>query len=297
MERLPHMKLLGLELSNGLVAVSLVCGSIFATSAVAQTPVIEYFEVHNDTEVGIGFVSDDKNLYVGGCGVFLIAERRPSDRCIFPQGIRWATVTADGTRLFATTFDPSTSKSTSFQLDAATGAVLGSKKGIHFAPPIAIHPTNQFWVGVRAAGNYQGPETIDVVSSETWKSVRRGVPSHVRRIFKLEFSEGGRFLLINGGPPLGAVLDAKTWQTARSSNTQLSSSLGNNGRFSVGREGGGLKIVDMTNGQTVGYIAMETSPDAPQLAFSQNGQWGAVKGYIERNGVKIYAFALIKFPR
>ena len=257
---------------------------------------VEYFDAGDPSYAGIGFLSDNKSLFIGECRTFDLNEKRPSADCRFPANTRWGTVSPDGSLVLVTTVEPKSNKVMSFQVDGATGRVLSSKKGIHFAPPVAIHPSNGYWAVARAGKNVNASETIAIVDSK-WRVRKAGIYADTQRIFALSFSFDGSELLVNGGGPLdGATLQTSTWEPK---NVATAPYLLRNtaGTVAITTKDKALMLVDPSTGAELQTLEIDVSNEDPQAAVSPDGQWFAAKGYRQDGPQRRYALALVRLTK
>lgn len=296
------MKFLALNFSKLKVAMPFVLASLIAfpcnlTFAATSVTKVEYFDGGDPSNSGLGFIADGKTLYVGGCQVFDLASRTKPSGCRYPAHTRWANVSPDGTLILSTSIIPNGNKSMSFQIDAVTGKIFSSKPGLHFVPPIAIHPNNRFWAASRAGKTASASETI-VVIDRRWKILKDNLYGETQRIFALEFNNEGSRLLVNGGGPVdGTTLQTATWKTEKG---KLSTAivpgilqLSPDNRLGVKVEGIKLAIVDISTGATITTVDLDVTDGEPQIAFSPDGRWFSAKGYRVIEDQRQYVFALL----
>lgn len=281
-----------------VAVVSLIVATGSLSLAATAVDKIEYFDGGDPSYSGIGFISDGKTLYVGGCQVFDLVSRTKLNGCRYPTNTRWATVSPDGTLILATSINSKTksNRSTSFQIDALTGRILSSKPGLHFVPPVAIHPSNRYWAAVRAGKATSASETV-VAIDRNWIILKDHVYGETQRIFALEFTGDGSKLLVNGGGPIdGATLQTATWKMAKqASDVTLEQGIlqrSPNGRLVAKMEGTKLVLMDITTSATITTIDLDVSDGEPQVAFSWDGRWFAAKGHRMFGNQRHYVFAL-----
>jgi hypothetical protein len=263
----------------------------------AAAATVSYYALPDPGLTGLGFLADGKSLYVGGCSVFDLAARRQLTGCRYPLRVRWGTVSPDGTLLLATSFDGDGSRAKSFQLNAQTGAILSTRPGIHFAPPIAVHSSNTYWAASKGSKSSSAAETVSIID-KNWKVVKSGIYANTQRIFTLEFS-GNEKLLINGGGPVdGATLETFTWSIGKSDHSADASSAirqrSNDGRFGFRLTQRAVEVVSLPELALLAQIDFDPNLEEPQVAFSPDGQWFAAKGYRTTNANRQYEFALLR---
>lgn len=293
MKFLVHSRL-GASLALACVSLSIA----FCAQACAATTHIEveYFDAGDPSYTGIGFISDKKSLFFGGCRTFDLEFKRPSQKCRFPADTRWGTVSPDGSLVLATTVEPRSNKAMSFQLDAVTGRVLSSRQGIQFAPPVAIHPSNSYWAVAHAGRDANASETLTIVDRQ-WKVRKSGIYAQTQRIFALSFSFDGSELLVNGGGPVdGATLQTSTWQP---NNVAAARYLLKNPEetIAVVAKGKTLALVDPSTGAELQTLDLDVSGEELQMAISPDGQWFAAKGYRQDGERRRYSLALVKLTK
>lgn len=295
------MKSLAHNFTHSIVISTLgLCATTATVYGQVPAQIVGYFDVSNRTEVGIGFPGGGKSLYVGGCGVFNLQERRFENECIYPDSIRWAAMSPDGSRLLATVTDKHGKRAKSLQIDATTGRILTTHPGIYFAPPVAIDPSNGFWIAPQAGAHDQGGELLKVTAIGQWEPTVSAIFADVPRIFSLMFAQKGRRLIVNGGPPAGSILDATDWSMVNI-NLQLpdlGAMQSHDGRFRVNILPNGMQLVKNETKETLVEVELDMSREDPQLAFSWDGKWFAAKGYRPplSNNESIYSFVLIRLP-
>jgi hypothetical protein len=257
-----------------------------------------YANLAEPSEYGLGFLSDGKSLYAGGCRVFDLMSQTFGDKCRFPRNTRWGHVSPDGSMMLATTVDPHTKIARSLQINTADGRVLTSRPGIHFATPVAIHPNNKFWAVARAGSGAQGPETVDVIR-HTWVPKIKGVYADTDRIFDLSFSAAGDVLSVNGGGSLdGGLISTTTWKLLpRQKHSGLVALRANSdGTFEARIDGQRVVVVEITTQREIVSLALDVSNEEPQVAFSSDGKWFAAKGYRQAGGERTYAVGVVNLP-
>jgi hypothetical protein len=299
MELQQPMKLLDRSRFSSLSVLS--CAFFSITFHAAAWPVsavldVEYFDAGDPSYTGIGFIADKKSLFVGGCRTFDLESKRLSKDCRFPADTRWGNVSPDGSLVLITTVEPRGSKATSLQLDAVTGRVLSTRKGIQFAPPVAIHPSNNYWAVARAGKDASASETVTIVDRQ-WKVRKSGIYAETQRIFALSFSVDGSELLVNGGGPLdGATLETSTW---RAKGVTSSSYLMRNaeGTVAVIARQKALVLIDPSTGADIQALDLDVSGEELQAALSPDGQWFAAKGYRQEVERRRYVFALVRLKK
>jgi hypothetical protein len=278
----------------------LLCLALAAMPTFSTTNPVEYHDAGDPSYHGLGFLEGGRELYVGGCQVFSIDARTRPAGCRYPMHTRWASVSPDGSMVLATAVNPHTQRAKSYILDAQSGKVLSAKPGIRFAPPVAVHPKNQYWAVVRGPGKGDASETVEIVNRD-WSVRQRGLYAETHRIFSLEFSPSGHELYVNGGGPTdGATLDTDSWRVMAAPQVQPSAGLllrSANGRFLLRQQDAQVVVVDVSMGRNVAAIDLDLSREEPQAAFSQDGRWLAVKGYTRDVGNQRYVFALVPLPR
>jgi WD40 repeat protein len=276
---------------------------VYAVQASAQTAAkpadVYYAPLKSPSEFGLGFVAGGRTLYAGGCRTFDLATRSFEPDCRYPANTRWGHVSIDGQLLLATTIDPKTQAAVSYQIDAGNGHVRASKKGLHFAPPVAIHPGNKLWAAVRAGRNAQASETIEIVGMN-WQTLKRGVYGNTRRVFDLKFSEDGNSLLVNGGDlDDGALLSTKDWKPIKDAPAQDASVLrsSRDGKFAAKIKDSTIVVLNTATQATVAVLEIDASPDEPQCAFSPDGRWFAAKGFRGRGADRTYSMGLVQLVK
>lgn len=300
-----HMKSLDHSVyqSLPLIIAGLLCGALGGSAyagdpAVAQ---IRYVAVDNPHEFGLGFLSDNKTLYIGGCRTLDVERAALEERCRYPENIKWGHVSPDGSLLLATTISPGTSKSISYQIDAQTGHVQSLHLGIFFAPPVAVHPSNQFWAVPRAGKTAAASETISIVN-RNWRTLKRGIYAGSQRLFSLQFSPDGKRLLANGGDPDdGAVISTATWEQDGSTDSRPKL----NGlvawspdhRFGFRLSGKVGVVIDLKSQDIVAQFEINMTDEEPQAAFSCDSHWIAAKGYSLINGERRYTVGLLELAQ
>jgi hypothetical protein len=187
---------------------------IFFISAAGQDVLVTVSGVHRieipeNSGSGLGFLDDGKQLYYGGCSTISIDQLAINHGCRYPEMIRWSKISYDGSLILATTGDPQKKNSRSFQLDARTGKILSMRNGIWFDPPVAIHPTDKYWVSVEDKTGGQGSETL-VINGRDWKTKKSNIYAGSKRIDYLRFSPSGQFLYASGDELW--KLDTKSWK-------------------------------------------------------------------------------------
>lgn len=311
MEPLLPMKVLGPKSFNQLIvrsrftfllAILLGIASEIAYSAVTVES-LEYIRATNPGVNGIGYVADGKSLYLGGCQVFDLESKSTRSGCRYPLNTRWGSVSPDGTLVLATTIDPKTKESTSFQLDAVSGKVHSSKRGIHFAPPIAIHPSNRFWVGAQAGRTSSTSETL-VVIDRGWHTSKDKIYVNTQRIFSIAFTADGSELIVNSGNSIdGAKVWTATWQVSSqpigTENAEVSGILikSADNRVGVRLESGALALIDLHDGNVVALLDLDMTEGEPELAFSPDGRKFAAKGYRLVDGRRQFGAVLVQFGK
>jgi hypothetical protein len=297
------MKSLALEQRSGCLRAVLLLASAAAcvlghTAAVQAAPaIVSYYELNEPSLTGLGFLADGKSLYVGGCSVFDLESRRQLAGCRYPANVRWGNVSPDGTLLLATAVDANGGHAKSFQLNSQTGTVHSVRQGIHFSPPIAIHPNNRLWAAAEGGKSESAAETVSI-TGRNWKIIRNRIYADTQRIFALEFVNAGTLLLVNGGGPMGgATLNTSTW-SARTDDKTMSAVVpvlqrSSDGRFAIQTSQTAVEIVSLTDQLAIARLDFEPNAEEIQAAFSQDGRWLAMKGYRLFNGSRKYGFALL----
>lgn len=264
--------------------------------AAPQRPTIQYVVAGNASQTGIGFLADGKSLFVGGCQPFDLVLRDFPKGCRYPAGIRWATVSPDGSLLLATELNAKNGQARSMQINAVSGQVISVRKGIHFAPPIAIHPSNAYWATVVANKRVAGSETVSLVD-RSWKVRKSQIYGETRRIFSLSFDAEGRVLFVNGGGPIdGVSLDAETWKLVdsdREGGANGALLVSSNGMFGVRREGMRLLVFEVHSQRVIAELSLDTTSSEPEMAFAADGTKFAAKGYFIKDGRRTFGFALL----
>lgn len=261
-----------------------------------QISTVEYIEAGEVDRTGIGFLADGKSLFIGGCQPFDLTSRIIPAGCRYPIDTRWATVSPDGSLLLVTTWDAKTYRSRSMQIKAASGEVLSTRKGAHFAPPISIHPSNTYWASVAAGKVASASETVTLVD-RSWKIKRDQIYAETQRIFSMEFDTSGKILYVNGGGPIdGASLDTDTWKPVKpafeSTITRLLQ-VSPDGRFGVRREGQRLVVIKISSPHQFTELDLDTTHGEPEIAFASTGTLFAAKGYFSKDGRRKFGIALV----
>lgn len=262
---------------------------------------VRFHSLDKSSGLGIGFLGDGKSAYLGGCRVFLLEQQRFEESCRFPMNLRWAHVSPDGTLLLGTAVESGGKRSISFQIDALTGVVVSRKPGAYFLPPIAIHPSNKYWVAVGAGKDLSASETLTIFN-RNWIKEKKGVYAGAQRVFDLTFSVDGRQLSANGGDPSdGAVLDTTTWRPVVGQEGLISSGglvrWGGDKRLGAKLDGGRILLIKLDSKKIVQAIDIDASRGEPEIAFSSDGRWFAVKGYYVFDGEEKYGFALVDLEK
>jgi len=285
-----------------------IIGSFF--SAIAGVPAyaadpavahVRYIALDSSYEFGLGFLSDKRTLYVGGCRTLHIEHGDFDSRCRYPENMKWGHISPDGTLLLATTVAPGKSTAVSYQIDTLTGRIQSSHPGIFFSPPIAIHTSNQFWAATKAGRTAAASETVSIIGTD-WRPIKSGIYAGSQRLFSLQFSSDGKQLVANGGDPSdGAVLSAATWKptTTTEDMTELGGLLAWSPDHRLGFKISGKSgiVVNLKSHETVAQLDIDMTDEEPQAAFSNDGHWLAAKGYRLSNGERSYAVAIIELPR
>lgn len=279
---------LALLVLNGLAGLE--------SHASPQSSTVQYVATTNASQTGIGFLADGRGLFVGGCQPFDLVLRDFPKGCRYPAGIRWATVSPDGSLLLTTELNAKNGQARSMQINAVSGQVISVRKGIHFAPPIAIHPSNAYWATVVANKRVAGSETVSLVD-RSWKVRQNQIYGGTRRIFSLSFDAEGRVLFVNGGGPIdGVSLHTETWKSVdsvregRANGALLVSS---NGIFGVRREGVRLLVFEVHSQRVIAELSLNTTSSEPEMAFAADGTKFAAKGYFIKDGRRTFGFALL----
>ncbi|GLS05364.1 hypothetical protein GCM10007860_25160 [Chitiniphilus shinanonensis] len=256
----------------------------------------EYFHINDPSETGLGFLADTNLLYVGGCRVFELKKREFGKTCLYPADLRWAAVSPDGSLLLGSAAPVDGGKGTSYQLDAVTGRVLSSRRGLYFAPPIAISPTNKYWVGSFAAANAIGSEHLGLMGRD-WRIKKQNIDAGVQRIFRLDFSENGEHLWVNGHGSTSARLDTVNWEV--SSDIDACDACGNLA-FVDQKAGIGVRFIQkkaiiksLEDGRALFEVDIDSSRAEPEVAISKDGKLLAIKGNFEKDGKVNYGFVLV----
>lgn len=63
--------------------------------------IVQYVASGDASQIGIDFLADGKSLFIGGCQPFDLVSRCVPSGCRYPVGIRWATVSPDGSLILA----------------------------------------------------------------------------------------------------------------------------------------------------------------------------------------------------
>ena len=257
---------------------------------------ISYHALPDPGRSGIGFLADGRSLFLGGCQPFDVQLRSQPTGCRYPQHIRWGTLSPDGRLLLATTIDARGRNARSHQLDAITGKVLSSRPGLHFVPPVSIHPSNKFWVAVQAGKAPNASETISIMD-RSWRVVRRGIYADSSRIYALEFSADGAALFVNGGGNDGQVLDTTTWRSHTPPHQESTPSAlvrSADKRWSVQVEGTRLRLIDTFTRKPPTELHLDITDGEPEVAFSPDDRWFAAKGFFTEEGQRKFGFALVE---
>lgn len=277
------------------LTIALCASQAEAHPTAAPTDAI-YVQLKDPSEFGLGFLANGRGLYAGGCKIYDLSTRSFGNTCLYPANTRWGHVSPDGRLLLATAIDPTSNGAVSYQIDAVDGRVKDSKRGLHFAPPVAIHPDNKTWAVVRAGLHRQASETIEVVGTD-WRTLQRSIYGHASRIFDLKFSSDGATLLVNGGNlDDGALLSTTDWKPARvvTQPGAAALSLSQDGRFAARLQGRTVVVVEVATTETVASLDIDMSRDEPQSAFSPDGQWFAAKGFVAQGANQAYAVGIVK---
>ncbi|TXI84747.1 MAG: hypothetical protein E6Q40_08900 [Cupriavidus sp.] len=286
-----------------LIIAGLLCAALGGPAYAGDpaVPHIRYVAVDDPHEYGLGFLSDNKTLYIGGCRTLDVERAALEGRCRYPENIKWGHVSPDGSLLLATTISPGTSKSISYQIDALTGHVQSSHPGMFFSPPVAVHPSNQFWAVPRAGKTAAASETISIVN-RNWRTLKSGIYAGSQRLFSLQFSPDGTRLIANGGDSDdGAVISTATWEQDASTDARPKL----NGlvawspdhRFGFRLSGKVGVVVDLTSQDIVAQLEIDMTDEEPQAAFSGDNHWIAAKGYRLVNGERRYTVGLLEIPQ
>lgn len=260
-----------------------------------------YFVLEGTHDFGIGFLPGNTTIYVGGCRTLDVERGVLEERYRHPENIKWGHVSPDGSLLLATAVAPGTSNAISYQINAQTGRVLASHPGTFFAPPIAIHPSNQFWAVPRAGKTAAASETISIVN-RNWRTLKTGIYAGSQRLYSLQFTPDGTQLIANGGDPDdGAVISTATWEQDPSTDARPKL----NGlvawspdhRFGFRLFGKVGVVVDLKSQDIVAQLDIDMTDEEPQAAFSGDSHWIAAKGYRLVNGERRYTVGLLEIPQ
>lgn len=270
------------------------------TFAEKPAAVEQFFEA-DESSLGIGFLSGENRLYLGGCNVVDFSVSTPQARCLYPKNIRWGTVSPDGRLLLATAVDPGTHAATSFQIDTTTGRTVSKRNGSYFNFPVAIHPSGRYWISVEAARSPSASETLAAFDRH-WARTRTRIYSNTKRVFNLHFDASGSQLKVNaGGAVDGATLSTRTWQAMAQPTTPGAdpgfAARSEDGRYGARIERSGWTLIDSQTGQVVKTIALDSTSTEPQAAFSQDGLWFAAKGYRTVGGTKVWGVLLTQLQQ
>ncbi|MCX9154797.1 WD40 repeat domain-containing protein [Niveibacterium sp. 24ML] len=256
-------------------------------------PDVRYVILDNPNELGLGFLWDNKTLYVGGCRTLDVERGVLEQRCRYPENIKWGHISPDGSLLLATTIASGTSKAISYQIDAQTGRIQSSHPGMFFSPPVAVHPSNQYWAVPRAGKTSAASETVSIVN-RSWRTLKSGIYAGSQRLFSLQFSPDGSRLIANGGDPDdGAVISTATWQQDASAdahpklNGLVAWSPDHRFGFRVAGKVG--VVIDLKSQDIVAQLEIDMTDEEPQAAFSSDSRRVAVKGYRLMDGVRRYS--------
>lgn len=279
---------LTLLLLNGLAGLD--------SHASPQNATVQYFATNDPSQTGIGFLADGRSLFVGGCQPFDLVSLVIPKGCRYPPSIRWATVSPDGSLLFATALNAKTGQTRSMQINAVSGQVISARKGIYFAPPIAVHPSNAYWAAVVAGKVASASETVSLVD-RSWKVRKSQIYAETRRIFSLNFDAAGRTLLVNGGGPIdGVSLDTEAWKpvspTTEDSSTEVLL-VSSNGMFGVSQNGERLVVFEVSSKRVIAELGLDTTRSEPEMAFAADSTMFAAKGLFIRDGQCTFGFALL----
>lgn len=257
-----------------------------------------YFVLEGTHDFGLGFLSDKTTIYVGGCRTLNVERGVLEERCRYPENIKWGHVSPDGSLLLATAVEPGTSNAISYQIEAQTGRVLASHPGIFFAPPIAIHASNQFWAAPRGGKTTAASETVSIFN-RSWRTLNSGIYAGSQRLFSLQFSPDGTLLIANGGDPDdGAVISTATWEQDAStdSHPKLNGLVAwsPDHRFGFRLSGKVGVVIDLKSQDIVAQLEIDMTDEEPQAAFSRDSHWIAAKGYRLANGERRYTVGLLE---